>query len=214
MKIETEMKVMWDLCSGLGGASEAFVRDAGWKVIRIENNPMLSGVEDTLCLDIDDDWSQWVDELIIEHGVPELIWASPPCREFSDGYSAPIPTAKRNGEEFEPCMDLIFTIQDIIDRVRPRYFIVENVRGAIPYFDDVFGPYSQRVESFYLWGRFPAFRVIVDNRTGKSFKHSKYTNDTWSDDPLRANKRAYVPIDISRAVLRAVNTQTSLMEWI
>lgn len=208
MSGESDLKVMWDLCSGLGGASEAFVQDGGWKVIRIENNPMMSGVEDTLCFEIDDDWSQWVDELIIEHGVPELIWASPPCREFSDAYQAPGPTAKRNGEEFEPCLDLIFTIQDILDRVRPRYFIVENVRGAIPYFDDIFGPYSQRISSFYLWGRFPALAI------DPSFTHSKFDNDTWSDDPLRANRRAYVPIDISRAVLKSVSTQTTLMDWV
>ena len=30
-------KVVWDLCSGLGGWSEAFVQD-NWVVCRIENN--------------------------------------------------------------------------------------------------------------------------------------------------------------------------------
>jgi hypothetical protein len=204
---ETEMKVMWDLCSGLGGASEAFVRDGGWKVIRIENNPMLSGVEDTLMLDILE-WRGWVDELILEHGVPDFIWASPPCTEFSRAFSAPAPTAQRRGEEFEPCLDLVYAIQDLLYRVRPRYFVVENVRGAIPYFDDIFGPYSQRIESFYLWGRFPALWMEP------SFSHSKYENDTWSDDPLRANKRGYVPIEISRAVLKSVETQTTLMDWV
>jgi site-specific DNA-cytosine methylase len=37
---------MLDLFSGLGGASEAFVR-AGWEVMRIENNPLLSEVPNT-----------------------------------------------------------------------------------------------------------------------------------------------------------------------
>ena len=33
-----------DLCSGLGGASEAFVKDPYWDVVRIENNPELAHV--------------------------------------------------------------------------------------------------------------------------------------------------------------------------
>jgi site-specific DNA-cytosine methylase len=32
---------MLDICSGLGGASEAFI-DAGWEVTRLENNPLLT----------------------------------------------------------------------------------------------------------------------------------------------------------------------------
>ena len=201
------MKVMWDLCSGLGGASEAFIRDRGWKVVRIENNPMLSGVEETLMLDLLE-WREWVDELILEHGVPDFIWASPTCTEFSLAYGAPGPKARREGRDFEPCLDLVYAIQDIIDRVRPRYFIVENVRGAIRYFDDIFGPYSQRISSFYLWGRFPALWIEP------SFTHSKYDGDGWSSDPLKANKRGYVPIDISLATLKAVETQTTLMDWV
>ena len=40
---------MWvlDLCSGLGGASEAFVNHPHWEVIRIENNELLADVPHT-----------------------------------------------------------------------------------------------------------------------------------------------------------------------
>ncbi len=41
---------MLDLCSGLGGASQPMV-DSNWDVLRIENNPLLSGVPHTQMLD-------------------------------------------------------------------------------------------------------------------------------------------------------------------
>lgn len=44
------MKVL-DLCSGLGGFSEAFVA-AGHEVLRIENNPLLVDVAHTKIMDI------------------------------------------------------------------------------------------------------------------------------------------------------------------
>ena len=46
------MKYMLDLFSGLGGASEAFVDCPGWNVLRVENNPLLSGVPNTVIMDI------------------------------------------------------------------------------------------------------------------------------------------------------------------
>jgi len=46
------MKHMLDLFSGLGGASEAMVRDDTWSVLRIENNPLLGGVPYTVIDDV------------------------------------------------------------------------------------------------------------------------------------------------------------------
>ena len=66
-----------DLCSGLGGWTEAFVQ-GGWNVIRIENNPALQYVPFTMELDVLK-WEEWIDD--IPH--PDVIVASPPCREFS-----------------------------------------------------------------------------------------------------------------------------------
>ena len=64
MNLDGLLPVMIDLFSGLGGASEAFVRD-GWTVIRIENNMLLSGVPHTRMLDISR-WQEWLDDLLIE----------------------------------------------------------------------------------------------------------------------------------------------------
>lgn len=206
-KTETKMKVMWDICSGLGGASEAFLI-AGWTVIRIEIEEGLAWVPRTKTLDVLK-WREWVDDLIIEHGVPDFIWASPPCLEFSNAYNAPkaIWSREHPGEPYQPDMSLLHAIEDLLARVRPQHFIIENVLGASPYFTPHLGPHFQKVKSFLLWGRCPVLNVPSD------WSHSKFDGDTHSSDPWRSNKRAYVPLEISQAVLEAITHQTTLEEW-
>jgi len=202
---------MVDLFAGLGGASEAFVRD-GWEVIRIDNNPLLSGVEHMTLEDIRG-WQNWLDDFIIrvheEYGRPiDLIWASPPCTEFSQAYSAPASIANREGREFIPDLGLMEAAYDIICRIRPKYWVIENVVGAIKWFEPELGPHTQKIGPFVLWGRFPSIHVPP------YWNHSKYDCDSWSTDPLRANKRGYVPIEISEGLLQAISMQTSLMDWV
>ena len=70
------MKLMIDFFSGLGGASEAFIHDLGWQVLRYDNNPLLRDVPLTLMADL------LHDEIRIRHQI-DVFWASPECREFS-----------------------------------------------------------------------------------------------------------------------------------
>ena len=202
--------VVIDLFSGLGGASEAFVKDGNYEVIRIENNPLLQGVPFTRDLDILK-WREWLDDLLIELHESELkvvlVWASPPCLDFSQAYDAPLPRARREGREFEPDLTLMEAAYDIICRIRPKYWVLENVVGSITHFTPELGPYTQKVGPFVLWGRFPHIA------TPPYWKHSKFENDTWSSDPLRPNRRAYVPIEISDGLLQAMSMQKSLFDW-
>jgi len=198
-----------DLCSGLGGASEAFTNNPHWKVIRIENNPELDHIPHTRLLDVEH-WLDWLPGLISEMGSrPAVIWASPPCLEFSMAYLAPASKAAREGRlDWKPDMSIVEACWEIIEFANPRYFVVENVQGAAGWFLPNFGRWKQHIGPFFLWGSFP----ILDIPAG--YKHSKYTNDTWSTDPLRANKRALIPLAISEAFLDAVSMQTTLADFI
>lgn len=200
---------MLDLFSGLGGASEAMVRSPKWEVLRIENNPLLSEVEHTEMIDV----IQFRNELakMIEEGFEpqpvDLLWASPPCREFSLAYSAPQSIANRNGETYEPSLDLLLATMDIIDMIQPRYWVIENVRGAKKWFKPHLGEQRQVINhAIFLWGNYPSFEVGKIER--------KYVGEGSSRCPLRPNKRALIPFVISDELRKAVEEQTTIFQWL
>ena len=189
------MKVMVDFFSGLGGAAEAFVNTEGWQVLRYDNNPELRDVPLTIMADI------LKDEIRIRHHI-DLFWASPECREFSLGYAGPGPTAKRNGEEFEPCMKQVEKCIEFIEKNKPQIWVIENVKGAAPYFKELLGEPRQIIGPVYLWGNFPLIHLPKD------FKHVK--DDAWSTTPLRYNIRSRIPIEISQGLHTAIAAKRNL----
>lgn len=115
-------KYMLDLCSGFGGASEAFLLDQKWEVLRVDNNPAFEDVPNTIIEDVfESNFDQWNPKY-------SLIWASPTCTEFS--------TAKNwmHGRTATPCMKLAERIHELIQYHKPKHWVVENVVGAIPHF--------------------------------------------------------------------------------
>jgi hypothetical protein len=193
------MKLMIDLFSGFGGASEAFVDSSDWAVLRYDNNPRLADIPLTQICDLTEF------EIKCRHDI-ELIWASPPCLEFSRGFNAPRPTAQRNGEEFEPDMTLVKAAIQMIKKLKPRWWIIENVGGAAKDFEELLGPPRQIIGPFYLWGRFPLIPMSRD------FKHLKKDNDDRHGE-LRSNVRAKIPIEISESLLKTLQNQQSILDY-
>lgn len=195
------MPVIWDLCSGLGGWSEAFVQK-GWTVIRIETNADLQHVPHTLQLDVRE-WREWAEHL----PAPDLIVASPPCREFSNGYYSPRSMAKRAEVDYRPEMDVVLACKEIIDHFTPAWWVIENVAGAITYFKPHLGDFRQKVGPFFLWGNIPYLHM-------DGFKHSKMEGDVHSSNPMRANLRALIPFELSFELLQTLSNQSRLEEWL
>ena len=172
----------------------------GWSVCRYENNPLLGDVPFTTICDLT------TFKLILGH-TPTLVWASPPCIDFSRGFNAPGPAALREGLEFEPSLDLSKRALEIIEELNPKYWVVENVVGAIKHFEPLLGPPRQIIGSCVLWGNFPF--IDVD----RNFDHTKASYDVWSNDPLRSNKKAKIPIEISSSLRAVIDSQTTLLEF-
>tara|TARA_Y100000401_G_C8319335_1_gene224350 strand:+ start:1424 stop:2023 length:600 start_codon:yes stop_codon:yes gene_type:complete len=199
------MKHMVDLFSGLGGASEAMAQDSNWNVLRIENNPLLSGVPFTYLADVknirNNVQSNWIVPKI------DLVWASPPCTEFSNAYSAPRAIAARAGkiDEYSPDMSLLQAAMDIIETVKPKYWVIENVVGSIRYFAEYLGEPRQIIGPYVLWGNFP--KIYPKNIAKKSEK------DTHYKDPLRSNARAKVDFELSKALKEAIEQQMSILDY-
>ena len=206
------MKHMLDLFSGLGGASEAMVQDNTWSVLRIENNPLLGGVPYTVIDDVKNLQPQnYGHRFKAGRNNPkiDLIWASPPCREFSSGYSSPKSIwSRENGiESYEPNMDLLLVTIEIIERVKPKYWVIENVVGAIRYFEEFLGEPRQIIGPYVLWGNFPLLEV------DKSQLASKTSKDVHSSNPLRSNHKAKVDFAISLQLKLAVEQQQSIFDY-
>lgn len=172
-----------------------------YHVIRIENNPLLVDVPGTFELDVLE-WTDWV------QSIPsvDILLMSPPCREFSLGFSGPRGTAQRAGIEYHPNMELVDSCLDIKDHFKPDFWMMENVAGATSYFKDDLrlGNWKQKIGPFFFWGQFP-FIPIHKHDVPPS---SKTVGS--SSDPLRANKRALIPFAISQEIRNTYEQQTSL----
>ena len=199
------MRVL-DLFSGLGGASEAFLR-SGDKVIRIENNPLLSHIPNAKLFDIK---SKEFDNFIMTDqsmNKPfDLVWASPPCLEFSMAFNAPKSIARRKGIDFKPNMTLVMRAKEIIDYLQPKYWVIENVMGAQEFFNPIFGKPTQIINSFCLWGNFPKIPMPPN------YHHLKH--DVGSKNLLRSNYRAIIPFEVSEQLRRSIIEQKTLGDYV
>jgi hypothetical protein len=193
MEYVTKRKVVWDLCSGLGGWTEAFAQ-SDWFVVRIEIEKDLEYVPFTRIHDVTT-WMDWIDDL--PH--PDLIVASPPCTEYS------LANWRINRETHEPDMDVVRACLDIIDYIKPSWWVLENVKGACKYFIPIMGHHRQAVGTrgnpqFYLWGNFPLLGM----------KPGWNPSKTDVRDP---QLRALIPFELSFQLKRAIEQQTMITRW-
>jgi site-specific DNA-cytosine methylase len=201
------MPTLIDTFSGLGGWSEAFIRDSEYSVYRFDNNPLLADVPNTI---ITDDMFQNVADFSAENPI-DILLGSPPCTEFSHGFESPISRRRRGVpgyENFIPSTDLVEDFIALRDFVEPRFWAMENVIGSIKWLKPILGEPTQIIGSQVLWGNFPFIHMPA------GWKENKAGKDTWSTDPLRANKRAIIPYEISMRLKIAIETQPTLELWV
>jgi len=211
---QNQLKVL-DLFSGFGGFSEAFVLNRD-EVLRIENNPLLSEVKHTVLMDV----RKLRD--IIAQGLAEgnlnpyllnidLIVASPPCYDFSLAFSAPQGIVARKGKEafenYEPDMELFHVTMEIIEMLKPRYYIIENVRGSIRHCEKIGLKPRQKFQAYVLYGNFPMFKppkLELKAKKGNRIQHG---------NPLRANYRAIIPLELSESIRSAILEQKTIFDF-
>ena len=158
-----------DLFAGLGGATQAMKR-RGWEVVTVDVEPRFAP---TIVADLAT-W-RW------EGRSPDQIWASPPCTEFS---RESMPWC-RTGRT--PDLGLVKAALRIVRECEPRWWVVENVRGAVKWFGPLLGQHRLSCGPFYLWGDFPKFRCSI--RPFKERLSSK-----------AKAQRAMVPAELSEAL--------------
>ena len=201
-----------DLFSGYGGASEAFV-EAGDLVRRYELDISVCDiVPHSIQIDLSrfrpEDEIKWFWKARCVEGI-DLVWASPPCREFSRAYNAPQAVAERQGRRYTPSGGLGLIQRSIlmIEQLNPRYWVIENVAGARKWLKPILGEPRQVIGPYCLWGNFP--HIVVDPDVQFQPKNMK----AGGHDRHSVQKRSVIPIEISRGLRRAIREQTSLERW-
>ena len=168
------MKIL-DLCSGTGGWLAPW-RAAGFETLSLDIDPRF-GCD--LTMDVrnlrpeDLPWR------------PDVIFASPPCQEFSRHDQ---PWTRRLNPP-PPDLSLVEACQRI-GQLAP-VFILENVRGAIPFL----GPHRWRWGPFFLWGRFPL--------PGPPVGHQAYVKGATAGRPGHRDPRfrAAIPLPLARIMM-------------
>tara|TARA_R110000824_G_scaffold158505_1_gene332469 strand:+ start:7 stop:597 length:591 start_codon:yes stop_codon:yes gene_type:complete len=189
------MKII-DLFSGSGSATGIWENN-GHDVYRYDI--VTHSKIDTIPIDLSD--LDLVDILINEHKNThiDLIWASPPCPEYS--------TANRERNKLWkkgilPDLTLWKTALYIIQELKPVYYVIENVAGAVR----VWGPPRQRFGPYYLWGVFPKFNV-AEKIPSKDIYNKWKPGETHKS---RAARAAQIPYSISVGLYRAITLQKTL----
>lgn len=173
--------LMLDLGSGLGGASQA-MKQRGWDVITVDINPDLKP-------DVVADLREWS----YTGPRPDLVWCSPPCNEFSREF---MPWCKTG---IAPDLSIVQACKRIVDESHPRFWVIENVKGAISWFSPILGNYRACYGPFYLWGFFPllgGFKLAMRKKESLSSSASA--------------ERAKIPEQISLTLAIAIESQAEL----
>jgi hypothetical protein len=177
------MPFMIDLCAGLKGASAAML-SRGWNVLTVDINPSF---EVDIVADVRT-WS-WTGER------PDLIWASPPCNEFSREFFVWSRTGK------PPDLSIVQGCQRIISESKPRYWIIENTRGGAQFLTPLLGKPAIILYPYYLWGHLPP---LPDKKP--KFPHKELLSSTAKAE------RARIPFELSALIARAVEQAMPLFE--
>lgn len=162
-----------DLCCGNGGMTRGMIA-AGFRVVGVDvvarpDYPAPLIVQDVRELDP------------AQLGRPDYIHASPPCTRFS------LARATRNKDPpTEADLDILRACLRVIDDRKPRFWSVENVRGAVKWFRPILGEPRIRHGPFYLWGNFPPFLVASSGLTKGLDNNAARVRDPWKRSEMPA----------------------------
>jgi hypothetical protein len=156
------MTLTWlDLCSGLGGASQPAL-DRGWRVVRVD-------IDRRFKPDIVAD----VRSLPLKPFQVDVLWASPPCQEFSKwGLRCFYPNPP------EPDLSIAHGVREVIFRIRPVCWIVENVWASRPWLTKLFGQVRARPPGHVLWSNQLLMLPSLPAHKG-NFQYSHASGKRW-----------------------------------
>ena len=198
-------KVCVDLCSGLGGFSQAFVNH-GWKVVTVDIEPKFNS---TVVADITKiDWNEFK-QTWLNGESPDVLLASPPCERFS---LACLQWPKKN---IKKSLEIVGACLEAIAILKPKRWLMENPRARLRWFIGIppqtirYSDYDMtyRAEKVTdLWGNIPLPMVKQERRIKrkKMREHLKRLHSWEKIYPHDKGQRALIPLGVSNAVYESV----------
>lgn len=179
--------VMFDLGCGLGGASAA-MRDRGWTVYRVDR--MRDVRADRYC--------DLRSLIALPRGL-DLIWCSTSCQQFT---VSALPYGNLAQVKLKPIdLSVELHVRDLIERARPRFWLVENVVASRKWLSTIFGPVRCKTGGHCIWGNVPLMLAPIPAHKMERWR-------SW-----RGRKRhlalSLIPYEISAAVAETVERLTA-----
>lgn len=197
------MPSLLDLCCGLGGWSVGFHR-AGFDCTGVDVLDI--GYPYRL---IQADVCNW---LAPSGGHVDVVTASPPCTEWSQLLRLAVARGQRGPGDTAKGLEIVKGCIRIIQEVKPKFWILENVRGSLPFIEPLLGAPRLKRGPWFLWGNFPVFLLpenpeVMAKTSGciRSVRYSKdhcngaqdKLNSVFAFNPLRSFFRAKIPLPLS-----------------
>ena len=203
--------LIFDFFAGTGSATQAF-KDAGHRVIRFELDEQFDSDEHVDIMDLTAKY------LEAKYGLPDFIWASPPCTAFSvasithhwtGGIGAYVP--KTEAASFN--QKLVWKTRELIESLSPkRGWLIENPRGVLRKLAPVQGlprvtvTYCQygdnRMKPTDLWGFVPNWVPREMCRKGDDCHIAAPRGAKTGTQGLKgARERSMVPYDLGKEIV-------------
>ena len=189
-------KVCVDLCSGLGGFSQAFVNH-GWKVITVDIEPKFNP---TVVADVTKiDWNEFK-QTWLNGESPDVLLASPPCERFS----VACPQWPKLG--IKKALEIVGACFEAIAILKPERWLIENPRGRLRWFIGTprqtirYSDYDMKTKVRKVtdfWGNIP-FPMVKNNRQTEKY----HVETRWFHNRVGTNTAeiAKIPLGVSEAV--------------
>lgn len=133
----------------------------------------------------------------------EVVVASPPCEYYSQA---------RNDKprEYAKGDDLVKEASRVIQLHQPDYWIIENVRGAVPHISRILGskPVYSRGPQF-LWGHFPSPLIPDQSFRKLGFFDRNTSSGRMREDYLKLRKsiRSIVPLGLATPIAEQISVK-------
>jgi len=194
-----------DICCGMGGWSIGFYR-AGFDCTGVDTldiaYPYRLVQADVRTWHPDQDY--------------DIVTASPPCTEFSSLTRLAIARGQRGPRDIPAGVEIVKGCIRIIEEVKPRFWILENVHGSEEHIIPLLGNPKIKRGPWRLWGDFPSF-ILPEcpksmKKTGGEIGGERYhreqachdkLNSVFAFNPLRSWFRSKIPIPLSVPLAKA-----------